>query len=168
MRAVHCPNCGTGTSSDQKFCRSCGLALEKVAALLAEQLPAIAAGDEGLRKRKHRVEVLLTILVGGMIGIFLISIIWAIVFKIIIGKGDVLEGSIFLGFIIAAAVALALVFYRESLLEKSSKPQPTRPPQIPETAAAKGLPEPSFEPAASVTDRTTELLVPNSRASDQK
>jgi hypothetical protein len=159
---VHCPNCGTRTTSEQKFCRACGMALDKVAQILAEQLPEVVP-DEDIRRRKRRVELLLTALVGGMIGTLVISMIWVIVVKIIIRKGEVLEGSIFLGFIIAAAIALALVFYRESLLEREAKRAAPSQTQLPPAPGARGLPEPSFEPVPSVTDRTTELLAAERR-----
>ena len=32
---MHCPGCGTLSSNDQKYCRSCGMELEPVAALIA-------------------------------------------------------------------------------------------------------------------------------------
>ena len=37
---MYCPSCGQATSTEQKFCRSCGLSLEKVAESVAEQRPA--------------------------------------------------------------------------------------------------------------------------------
>ena len=92
-----------------------------------------------------------------MVSTLLIAIIWAIIFKLIIGKGEVLQGSIFLAFIVAAAIALALVYYRESLLEKEAKRTTPTQPELAD-AAEKLLTGPSFEPASSVTDRTTELL----------
>ena len=36
---MHCPNCGSAAPMDQKFCRSCGFDLGKVARLIAEQAP---------------------------------------------------------------------------------------------------------------------------------
>ncbi len=36
---MHCPNCGAESSARQKFCRACGLSLERFAQLLAELLP---------------------------------------------------------------------------------------------------------------------------------
>jgi zinc-ribbon domain len=35
---MHCPNCGTEASAGQKFCRACGLSLDRFAQLLAELL----------------------------------------------------------------------------------------------------------------------------------
>jgi hypothetical protein len=36
---MHCPNCGSEAPLEQKFCRSCGFDLGKVARLIAEQAP---------------------------------------------------------------------------------------------------------------------------------
>jgi predicted amidophosphoribosyltransferase len=47
---MHCPNCGKKTNTEHKFCRSCGLPLEKVAQILAEQLPA-SVSDESLKSK---------------------------------------------------------------------------------------------------------------------
>jgi hypothetical protein len=35
---MHCPRCGATAKVGQTFCRACGLSLEKVAALLGEEL----------------------------------------------------------------------------------------------------------------------------------
>lgn len=51
---MYCPNCGTKTSTDQNFCRSCGLGLEKIALSLNEQLPTKV--DLTLQQRKERLE----------------------------------------------------------------------------------------------------------------
>jgi hypothetical protein len=45
---MHCPNCGTEASAGQKFCRACGLSLERFAQLLAELLPD---GEDELNKK---------------------------------------------------------------------------------------------------------------------
>lgn len=39
---MHCPSCGASATPDQKFCRTCGLSLEKVPDLLAEKLQPAA------------------------------------------------------------------------------------------------------------------------------
>jgi hypothetical protein len=33
---MHCPDCGSEALADQRFCRACGLSLERFAQLLAE------------------------------------------------------------------------------------------------------------------------------------
>lgn len=35
---MHCPNCGTQVSAEQKFCRACGLELQAIARLVTQQL----------------------------------------------------------------------------------------------------------------------------------
>lgn len=35
---MHCPNCGTLAVAEQKFCRSCGLELQAISQLVAQQL----------------------------------------------------------------------------------------------------------------------------------
>ena len=42
---MHCPACGANASPDQKFCRACGLSLERVPGLLAEQLQKAENGQ---------------------------------------------------------------------------------------------------------------------------
>jgi hypothetical protein len=49
-----------------------------------------------------------------------VAIIWALVYKIIITKGEVFEGLLFLGLFLAVVSALLLVVYRESLRKKVS------------------------------------------------
>jgi hypothetical protein len=163
---MFCPNCGADSTADQKFCRGCGLKLEKVSLLIAEQLPAgslaEAAPEEIARllKSKRSIERLLVGIGLSAAAVFVTSIIWTLVFTIIIGKGAVLSGSIALGFIIAGVVAVALFCYRESVLNalarrgvSDEKPAPPAP-----APTAKLLPEPRATPVSSVTDRTTELL----------
>jgi len=57
---MHCPRCGTtAAAAAQQFCRSCGLNLEKVAAVLEESTGLSAISDaevERLRERQRRHE----------------------------------------------------------------------------------------------------------------
>jgi hypothetical protein len=163
---MFCPNCSAKSAADQKFCRGCGLKLDKVSLLIVEQLPAGSLSESTpeeitrLLKSKQRIERLL-VGIGLIAGsVFVLAITLTIIFKLIIGKGAVLQGAMFLGLIIAAVVALALVRYRESVLESLARRgvtdgQPTLPAAAPTTNL---LPEALATPVGSVTDRTTELL----------
>jgi hypothetical protein len=70
---MYCPNCGQATSIEQKFCRSCGLSLEKAAQSVVEQLPAVEL-NKHLRERQRRVELLLYSLGGSAAVIFFVSL----------------------------------------------------------------------------------------------
>lgn len=53
---MYCPNCGKTNSEEQKFCRSCGLSLEKVLQSLVEQRPSTEI-DNNFRERQRKVEL---------------------------------------------------------------------------------------------------------------
>jgi hypothetical protein len=155
---MFCPNCGKSTSVEQKFCRSCGLNLEKTAQSLAEQLPANNL-DKNLLNKQRKIEHWIKIVASSAISLVIISILWGVIYKIILGKGDVLEGLVFLGFILGIITVALLALYKESLLKKSGKrlSSQTLPLQQSENAE-KLLPESYLESLPGVTERTTELL----------
>ena len=164
---MFCPNCGTKTEAGQKYCRACGLGVEKLAGLISEQLPAGALEGSTpeevarLLRRKRGVERLLVGIGLTASTLFVASLAATIIIKIIIGKGHLLQGGLLLAFLLAAAAALALVFYRESLTESLAARgvSEEKAKQLEGGApTAKLLPESRFEPVPSVTDRTTELL----------
>lgn len=154
---MYCPNCGKTSEGEQNFCRSCGLSLEKVAQSLAEQIPAVdLETSQALRRR--RVERWLSILLGSGFAVFVVAVLWVLIYNIIIVKGNVLQGLVFLGLFVAAVLSLLLVVYRESLLEAARKPQQSGR-EVPKTGnTVELLPESHAEPIPSVTERTTELL----------
>jgi hypothetical protein len=165
---MYCPNCGKANSSVQKFCRSCGLNLEVATQSLIEQLP-VGEQDQRLFKRKQLVERLLLILAGVGITAFIGFIIATIVTEIIIGKGNVFGGIVFIAFMLAMAFALLLVLYRESLKDDTAKRTlPAIDDSPPAAQTTRQLTDPYFEPAQSVTDPTTELLATEKQTGKRK
>ncbi|HLM54599.1 MAG TPA: hypothetical protein VK422_00625, partial [Pyrinomonadaceae bacterium] len=127
---MHCPDCGIMTSPEHRFCRACGLSLEPFARLLAEHLPA---GTEGgaeaetlarLMARQRTVERWLGVALAVFLGAVAVGIFYGIIVKIIIGKGQLLAGLIFLGVILFGIASVGLVAARESLKEKLEKGRP--------------------------------------------
>src|SRR5688572_15753900 len=101
---MYCPNCGNEGSTAQKFCRSCGLGLEKIAESLTDQLPAKL--DESLQQRKARLEKwgVAALSVFG-VGVFSF-ILYGVVYKMMLTQGRVLAGLAMLGFITIIACGL--------------------------------------------------------------
>ena len=77
---MFCPDCGKANSPEQKFCRSCGLSLEKVAESVAEQRPATEL-NKHLKDRQRQIERLLSIILGSMFTVFVGAILWAVIYK---------------------------------------------------------------------------------------
>lgn len=153
---MYCPNCGKTNSPDQNFCRACGLSLELTARSLAEQRTPEEL-EQHLRDRRRRVEKWLNI-IGWTAGSALVaSVLWGIFYHIIIVKGEVLEGSIFLAFIVGVVLFALLAIYRDSLVKASAK-RPVEQEVMPGRDTARFLPDPCGESIPGVTERTTELM----------
>ena len=163
---MYCPNCGTKTSMDQNFCRSCGLQLDKVVATLSEQLPAKV--DLTLQQQKERYEKL-GMAALSVFGLGVLSfIIYSIGYKLMMTQGNILAGLAIIGFLVMVVCGLGSVVLfakAKEVGEGASK----RPAQTNLTGASEStkelLTEGHFEPVPSITDRTTDLLVAEKRAS---
>lgn len=154
---MYCPNCGKQNSAEQKFCRSCGLSLEKVVASLAEQLSA-SDFDKNLQERKRKVDRWLNITGGTAISIVVGSVLWGIIYEIIIVNGEVLGGSIFLAFVVGLILVALLAVYRDTLEKTSSKHKMLQSTLLKVDETARLSPGSGGEVMASVTEDTTELL----------
>ena len=159
---MFCPNCGKATSIDQRFCRACGLSLEKIAVSLSEQRPAKV--DESLQQQKERLEKY-GVAALGVFGLgFLGFVVYLMVVKIIAKGGDPLTLFGMLGFLLMVVCGLAAVvlFARaKDLKDKSSKRQQQN--LAGGTQTGQLLSEGHFEPVPTVTERTTELLTVDKR-----
>jgi hypothetical protein len=131
------------------------MSLEKVVESLTEQLPDT---KRSITDRLRTTERWLTIIIGSGFTLFVAAILWALIYKIIILKGEVLEGTAFLALFIALVTALILVVYRESLREAASKRRLSDQKPAPGENTKDLLPESHFEPVPSVTEQTTRSL----------
>lgn len=158
---MFCPNCGANNSTEQKFCRSCGLNLELTAQSLLEQIPS--ATSASLLKRRQSLEKFGNVVFTGFgIAILLgvIGIIYVTFVKMVLSGNNPAAGIVLILIIIFAALALAYVFMNETLKERTAKLNPELAKELDkERETGKLLEEGNFEPAAaSVTERTTDLL----------
>ena len=161
---MYCPNCGKQTSTDQKFCRACGLGLEKIVLSLGEQLPARM--DQSLLARQERLEKLgvgaLSVFGLGILGF----LVYAVGQKLVASQGSLIAILAIVGLVImfGSGVLSAILFARaKELGEQASKRQP-QPDEIDTGASTKELlTEGEFEPVPTVTERTTELLFAETR-----
>lgn len=165
---MYCPNCGTTTSTQQKFCRSCGLALEKVAQSLSEQLPTRL--EESLQQRKERIErwgVAALI----VFGVGVLSIPFYQVVKMML-EGRVLAGLglLALGLVLACGLLSVILFAKaREVGESTSRRRQELAAANPEAdTTANLLPPEGLQSPVSVTDATTELLFTKKEIRNQK
>src|SRR5882724_301745 len=158
---MHCPACGANASTDQKFCRACGLSLEGVPGLLAEQLPKAEKGhiDEGSERplwftieNWGRLVVVI-----GLTAFIPLALLTGVYFLLKSGNTLGALGLLVAGaFLVFGALPLAWGEYlRKSAAAGHSTESATLKPAGSPTRA---LGETRIEPVPSVTEKTTELL----------
>lgn len=157
---MFCPNCGANNSTEQKFCRSCGLNLEKTAESLLEQIPS--AESTRLLQRERNIEKLGNFAFTGF-GLVLLAgvgaIIYFVITKMILTGASILGGIILIAFLIFAVLMLAYVVFREDLKEQKQKLNPAFNKEPAKTGdPAELLENKPFEPVPTVTENTTDLL----------
>lgn len=155
---MYCPNCGNKNSVDQRFCRSCGLGLEKVSQSLTEQLPNASALSVKQQKEKfEKLGVIALSVFGVGVGSF---ILYGVFYKLMVSQGKVLAALGVLGVLIMIGCGLASVVLFAKANEIKEVPAGKIDPA--ELSAQRStqelLPEAKPAPLFSVTDRTTNLL----------
>src|SRR5687768_15815325 len=160
---MYCPSCGNQNSVDQKFCRSCGLGLQKVAQTLSEQLPTKL--DVSLQQKKERLEKL-GVAALSVFGVgAAIPVLYGIFYKMMYTQGKVIAGLGLLALIIVLGCGLlSVILFAKANEVKETPAKPAMPdqPQLHAEPDTRELLEHSVPetPVFSVVDRTTELLPP--------
>jgi hypothetical protein len=152
---MHCPSCGTEAPAGQKFCRACGLSLERFAQLLAELLPD--GEDENVARARRRLRQLerAVKIVGWTAGSAL-GILFAFLGLLTMIKSHIGGGIVLLLFGVGFIATMLLMGYQSSLSKKVS---PISQPALPSAETTnKLLSEDQSQIAMSVTEQTTARL----------
>ncbi|HLM00970.1 MAG TPA: zinc ribbon domain-containing protein [Pyrinomonadaceae bacterium] len=157
---MFCPNCGANNTTEQKFCRSCGLNLEKTAESLVEQIPS--AESARLLRREKLLERFGNFALGGLGAVILFAVailIYYVIEKYLLGGTNIYFAVLAIGFIVFAFLSLIFVFFNETLKEKKAKINPALTNELTgKNETANLLEEKPFAPARSVTENTTGSL----------
>jgi len=152
---MYCPNCGNKNSKAQKFCRSCGLSLEKIAQSLTEQIPTTF--ERSLAERKERLErfgvAALCVFCLPLLGYLLYSSFT----KLTVSQGPLLAALILLGAVVVVGCGLlsAVLFAKANELKETPASRDLEKSELRETS---NLLDAHHPPAFVITDRTTDLL----------
>jgi predicted lipid-binding transport protein (Tim44 family) len=149
-----CPNCGTKTTTEHKFCRNCGMNLEPVSRALAAHLSHGGAAAARLAREADRRNV--KRLTGGLLAGVLV-VLFGMLLMLLPGRGFQLLG------LIAAILGLvySLAAITSTLRRMADANAEALPLALDNAAPDTGrlLREQTFEHVpTSVTDHTTELL----------
>jgi hypothetical protein len=154
---MHCPNCGAESSAKQKFCRACGLSLERFAQLLAELLSD--GEDENVARARQRLRQLEKALkIAGWTAGSALGILFAFVGVFMMTQVSV-PGGIVVSLFGVGVIATMLVWcYHSSLNNQASGRFPSQPTLPSAEITNKLLSEDQSRIAMSVTEQTTARL----------
>lgn len=159
---MFCPNCGANNTTEQNYCRSCGLNLEDTAKSLLLQIPS--AESANLLKYERNVERFGNFALGGF-GVVLAGGVgfgmWHLVTKFIISGTNIYAAILLCGFVLFALLSLIFVILNESIKEKKAKPKFAESEKElgNRNVTSKLLKDKPFIPVPSVVEDSTELLL---------
>jgi len=153
---MHCPKCGTVASENQRFCRSCGFGLEKVAELISE---TAGKGSGELPATWRMIKRLRDFIFFGFVTILVGGISYGLIQKIMIEKGHFWQGLLFLlviyGGIAAAILSIVIDEKRTAHRKRGATPPAELPPA---ETTNKLLLEAPRDAVLSMTEGTTRSL----------
>ncbi len=157
---MYCPGCGSKNSTEQKFCRSCGINLTDIAMSYLRQVPHEEIAK--IQRQEQMLERYGQIAFGGF-GLVVLTgvggIIYWIITKTILTGESLWSGILLIAFIIFAVLTLGYVILRESIKEKKQKLNPQlRADELISAGEPARLHQGNFQPSVSVVEDTTDLL----------
>lgn len=154
---MFCPNCGKETN-EQKFCRDCGLKVEKIFKVLVEEIRE--KEKTSIEKRNDLFRKLGFVSLSLLFGLIFSCIFYlAVYYKFLIfGKETMgvigLIAIVFLGLLSLVFFNLPNLFDRKEVSDEFSKGSEIEEARITEKLLSEG----NFEPVSSITENSTELL----------
>jgi len=154
---MHCPNCGVEASAGQKFCRACGLSLERFAQLFAE-LPPDGEDENVARVRRRLRQLEKAVKIAGWTSGSALGILFAFLGVLTMIKAHIGGGIFLLLFGVGIIAAMLFIHYESSLKKQVSERTPSQPTPPSAETTNKLLPEHQAQIAMSVTEQTTARL----------
>lgn len=159
---MFCPNCGYNNSTEQKFCRSCGLNLEKSVESLLEQIPS--AKSANLLKNQRNIDRFGTFALGGLSLVVLAGVgyfVWHVIEKFVLTGTNIFVALLVSAFFFFGILSVIFVVLNEIAKDKRKNIEADVKENLiePEKETAKLLEEKPFHPIPSVVENSTELLL---------
>ena len=127
---MYCPNCGATNSTEQNFCRSCGLRLEEITGALLVQVPSARSTQLALRDERIKKVGRVAIIGLGSISMVGVAALVYQVFTTMILSGTNIVGGIFILALMAFLIpTFAYVIYTSSH-RGGPQLQGSEPPQL--------------------------------------
>jgi hypothetical protein len=146
---MFCPNCGNQAAGDQKFCRSCGMNLQKVAPAVAEHLAEFGTGKSEIESGKDIRHLAMRKAIWG------IAVMFAGIALAMIGKRFIHGALISIIGMFLTAYFLLSAEYKPASAERRLPPEAKLPGA---KTTAQLPPERLADVTPSITERTTDLL----------
>jgi hypothetical protein len=162
---MFCPNCGNETN-EQNFCRTCGLRIENILKLLVKEInerekTGLQKRDDWLRKLGFLSLGLFSSLVFGFI--FFLTVYFKF---LLFGVGTIVTIGLVAGILLGL---LSLIFFNLPKFLNQEQAELIDGNELEEAKITdKLLAEGNFEPIASVTEHSTELLLVENKRQKNK